>query len=82
MIVVKKNNNYKIGKDIQYLSDCISVQDQINKNVNKSLKAAGLGMILMSLFGYSVLTIISNIEKRLKKLEDNQNKKTPEIMEE
>ena len=70
MKLSKHNDNYQIAKDIQHLSDCMDVQNQINTNVSKSIHAAGWGLILLSAAGYLVIDMISKIEKRVKALED------------
>ena len=71
-IISRSNDNYQLAKDIQHLEDQMTMQNVINKNIEKGFHKAGFGLMLLSAGGYLILSLITGLDKRIKALEKNR----------
>ena len=69
MKILKNNDNYLIGKDIQKLKDQNILQGRINESFAKAIRRQGFGGVCFGIAGMLMLKMISDIEKRIAKLE-------------
>ena len=74
-MMIKVNcDGYQYGKDVQRLEDQMNVQAAVTE---RSIHLAGWGMIALSVGGYLILSIVSNLDKRIRKIEDKLKKEEP-----
>lgn len=68
----KHDNNdfYQNGKDLQRLEDQMIMQQLINKDHDRRLRFAGLGIITLSGLTYLCVSCIKELYQRIRKLEE------------
>ena len=70
-----KSDNFQLAKDVQRLEDAFAVQTVVNSNNAKSHRATGWAIMLLSAAGYLIVDGLCKLEKRVKALEEQKNKK-------